>query len=182
MSPAPAAARAACLTAADRPSPDIRERTAPMTFDLPYSQHKPIITIPGEDLVSVDVTPPADSDLIREAATASAVIAVVPEAPELRDVVKDLVDHLDAIRTGDAELAFAEYRGAILERAITDTRIRLRDQAERFLFSGVHFIEEPIARLVHVVAVLPAIALTAEVRMPRAHFWRGVQAHPERKV
>jgi hypothetical protein len=144
-----------------------------MNVDLPYSRPKPVITIPGHDLVRVDVTPPADTDLIREAATSSAVIAVVPDAPELRAVVQHLVDHLDAIRTGDAELAFAEYRGAILERGLTEARIKLRDQAERFLFSGLHLIEEPTARLVHVVAVLPAISLTAEIRVPNAHLGEG---------
>lgn len=144
-----------------------------MNLDLPYSQLKSVITIPGHDLVGVDVTPAADTDLIREAATASAVIAVVPDAPELLDAVQALVDHLDAIRTGDAELAFAEYRGATLERGLTEARIKLRDQAERFLFSGLHLIEEPTARLVHIIAVLPAISLTVEIRVPSAHLGEG---------
>jgi uncharacterized protein with von Willebrand factor type A (vWA) domain len=144
-----------------------------MNLDLPYGEPKRVITIPGDDLVGVDVTPPADTDLIREAATASAVIAVVPDAPELVAVVRELVDHLDAIRTGEAELTFAEYRGAILERGLTDARIKLRDQAERFLFSGLHLIEEPTARLAHIIAVLPAISLTAEIRVPSAHLREG---------
>ena len=168
MSPAPAAVRRLCPGCRSA-FPNIRERTAPMNVDVPYSQPKPVITIPGHDLVGVHLTPPADTDLIREAATASAVIAIVPDAPELLEVVQALVDHLDAIRTGDADLAFAEYRGAILERGLTEARIKLRDQAERFVFSGLHLIEEPTTRLVQVVAVLPAISLTAEIRVPSKH-------------
>ena len=144
-----------------------------MSPDLPYRAPKPVITIPGDDPVTVEVSPPDDTALIREAATANAVIAVVPGAPELVPLVQELVDHLDAIRTGEAQLAFAEYRGATLEHGLTDARIKLRDRAERFLFSGLHLIEEPTARLVHIAAVLPAISLAAEIRVPSAQFGKG---------
>jgi hypothetical protein len=98
---------------------------------------------------------------------------LVPDRSHLLPVVEEVVDQLDAVRTGDAELAFADYRGAILGRGLLEARVKLPAQAERLLFSGLHFIKEPGARLVQLIAVPPAISPTAEVRVPSALFGEG---------
>lgn len=134
-------------------------------LNLPDMVAKPTYTMPGRDLVAVDVSYPSDQQLIDEASACSVICPVAPGLATLPDAAQRLVAHLERVRRRVATLHYARQSGVFYERGVFEPRRELAT-AGRYLLSGfAEWSGDDAEPLVLVVALVPDVCLSATIRL-----------------